>query len=219
MLRPRHYLLQTTSALLGVLGGLGSALTVLALTFYLLLEEEKLRAAFLALIPPGHQAALAATTSEALQTMGGWLRGQTILVLSMLTVISLAMLLLGLPSPFLIGVVGAVGELIPLVGPFAAAFIAIPLAFATQPLWVAITTTVFFVVLSVVEGNFIVPKVMRHSVELPPFFTIVAVIAGATLYGVMGALLAAATRIYLKRLVIPAIQSGQPGNPPPSDSE
>ncbi len=204
------YLVQTTTTVLGVLGGLGSALTVLVLTFYLLLEEKKLSAAFLALVPPQHQSTVEDTTTEALQTMGGWLRGQTILVGSMLVVITLAMMLLGIPNALLIGVVGALGELVPMVGPIAAAVIAVPVAFLTLPIWVGVVTTVFFVVLSILEGNFIVPKVMEKSVDLSPFFTVIAVIAGATLYGVIGALLAvplaAAARIYLKRLVIPAIQ-------------
>lgn len=167
-------------------------------------------AAFLALVPPQHQTAVEETTSEALQTVGGWLRGQTILVSSMFVIITLTMMLLGISNPLLIGVVGALGELVPMVGPIAAAVIAVPVAFLSMPLWVGIVTVVFFVVLAILEGNFIVPKVMEKSVDLSPFFTVLVVIAGATLYGVIGALLAvplaAAARIYLKRLVIPAIQ-------------
>ncbi len=204
------YLWQTTSALLGVLGWLGSALTVLVLVFYMLLEREKLRRAFLALIPPAHQEQVDETTAEALNTMGGWLRGQTILVLLMTTIISIAMALLGFPHPILLGVVGGIGELVPMVGPIAAGFIAVPLAFLIMPLWVAIVAPAFFLMLSIVEGNFIVPRVMQSNVDLPPFFTVVAVLAGATVSGVVGALLAvplaAALRIYLQRLVVPAIQ-------------
>ncbi len=204
------YLWQTTSAVLGVLGLLGSALTVLVLVFYMLLEREKLRTAFLALIPPDHQKQVDETTAEALRKMGGWLRGQTILLLLVTTMISVAMALLGLPHPILLGMVGGVGELIPMVGPIAAGFIAVPLAFLIMPLWVGIVVLVFFLVLSIVEGNIIVPIVMRSNVNLPPFFTVVAVLAGATFSGVVGALLAlplaAALRVYLQRLVVPAIQ-------------
>ncbi len=204
------YLWHTTSALLGVLGWIGSALTVLVLVFYMLLEREKLRATFLALIPPAHQQQVDETTAEALCTMGGWLRGQTILVLLMTTIISIAMALLGFPHPILLGMVGGIGELVPMVGPIAAAFVAVPLAFLIMPLWVAIVALVFFLVLSVVEGNVIVPRVMKSNVDLPPFFTVVAVLAGATLYGPVGALLAlplaAALRVYLRRMVVPAIQ-------------
>lgn len=204
------YLWQTTAALLGALGLLGSALTVLVLVFYMLLERETLRAAFLALIPPAHQERVATATAEALHTMGGWLRGQTILVLLMTTIISIAMALLGLPHPILLGLAGGVGELIPMVGPIAAGLIAVPLAFLIMPPWVGIATLVFFLVLSIVEGNIIVPQVMASHVDLPPFFTVVIVLAGASLSGVVGALLAlplaAALRVYLQRLVVPAIQ-------------
>ena len=208
--RAGHYLWETTSAVLGVLGGLGSALTVLVLTFYMLLEREKLDAAFLSLIPPAQQERVSQATGEALRTMGGWLRGQIILVALMTTIIAGAMALLGLPHPILLGMVGGLGELIPMVGPILAGLIAVPLAFMFMPLWVALTAIVFFLVLSIVEANVIVPKVMESNVNLPPVFTVVAVLAGATLSGVAGALLAlpvaAAMRVYLRRLVVPAIQ-------------
>ncbi|MEO7319550.1 MAG: AI-2E family transporter, partial [Chthoniobacteraceae bacterium] len=205
-----HYLGQTTSAVLGLLGGIGSALTVLVLVFYMLLEREKIGAALLSLIPPAHQPRLREVTGEALRTMGGWLRGQAILVLAMITIVTAAMAALGLPHPFLLGLVGGVGELIPMVGPIAAGLVAAPLAFITMPLWVGIVVVLFFVILSIVEANVVVPKVMKANVDLPPFFTVVAVLAGATLSGVVGALLAlplaAALRVYLRRLVVPAIQ-------------
>jgi predicted PurR-regulated permease PerM len=205
---------KTTSAVLGVLGGIGSALTVLVFAFYILLERETIRTAFLALVPPRHQKRIGETATQALLTMGGWLRGQTILALAMMTLISIAMAALGVPHPILIGIVGGIGELIPMVGPIVAGFVAVPVAFFTMPLWVGIVTIVFFVVLSTVEGNLIVPKVMQKNVELSPFFTVVAVLVGVTLSGLVGALLAiplaSALRVVLKSLVVPAIQKRRP---------
>ena len=205
-----QYLWQTTSALLGVFGGIGSGLTVLVLAFYMLLERDTLRSAFLSFVPPAHQEQLAQTTDEALLTMGHWLRAQAIFVTPMTTLISLAMAALGLPHPLLLGIVGGIGELIPMVGPIAAGWVAVPIAFASMPLWVGIVTLIFFILLSVIEANFIVPKVMEKSVNLSPFTTLVAVLVGATFSGVVGALHAlpvtAALRVYVRRLVVPAIQ-------------
>lgn len=205
-----HYLWQTTTALLGILGGIGSALTVLVLVFYMLLEKGKLRSAFLSFIPPAHQELVAQTTDEALLTMGNWLRAQAILVMAMTALISLAMAALGMPHPLLLGIIGGIGELIPMVGPIAAGWIAVPIAFASMPLWIGIAALVFFILLSVLEGNYIVPKVMEKSVDLSPFTTIVAVLVGGTLAGVFGALLAlpltAALRVYVRQLVLPSIQ-------------
>lgn len=205
-----QYIWQTTSAALSVLGGVGSALTVLVLVFYMLLEREKLRSAFLSFVPPIHQDKIRETTEDALVTMGGWLRAQMILVSAMTAVISLAMASLGLPHPLLLGIIGGIGELIPMVGPIVAGWVAVPIAFAFLPLWVGIGALVFFVLLSIVEANVIVPKVMEQNVNLSPFTTIVAVLAGATLAGVVGALLAlpltAALRVFLQRLAVPVIQ-------------
>jgi predicted PurR-regulated permease PerM len=205
-----NYLWQTTTAVLGVLGGIGAALTVMVLAFYMLLERETIRSACLSLVPPDHQKKFDDTTREALSTMGGWLRGQTLLALAMTALISGAMAVLRIPHPILLGILGGIGELIPMVGPITAGCIAVPLAFFAMPLWVGIVTLVFFVVLSTVEGNLIVPMVMKKNVELSPFFTVVAVLAGVTLFGLLGALVsipvAATFRVYLRRMIIPAIQ-------------
>ncbi len=208
------YLWERSKALLGVLGVVGAGVTVLVLTFYLLISGEKLFGTALLLVVPRHRQRVAKASAEASEVMGYWLRGQAILVTAMTVTIALAMMALGLPHPLLLGLIGGVGELIPMVGPFLAAWIAVPLAFLTMPWWVGVCTAVFFVVLALVEGNFVVPKVMQKNVSLPPAVTIVVVLAGASLFGVIGALLAvpitAATRVYLKWFVIPAIEGERP---------
>nr|MDQ3397892.1 AI-2E family transporter [Deinococcota bacterium] len=193
-----------------VLGGLVSLLTVLVLTFYIILAEKALKQTFLSIIPPQHQTSISDTLGEAGSKMGGWLRGQLILAGITAVVISAGMWLLGMPYPLLLGLIGGIGNLIPLLGSFLAGLVAVPIALLTKPVWVLIAVIVFFVVLGQVEGNWLAPRIMASQVELSPLSSILALLVGIALLGVVGALLAvplaAGLRIILIRLVVPAIQ-------------
>jgi predicted PurR-regulated permease PerM len=204
------YAAETTTAIFGVLGGLVSLLTVLVLTFYIILAEKPLKQTFLSIIPPQHQTSISDTLGEAGSKMGGWLRGQLILAGITAVVISAGMWLLGMPYPLLLGLIGGIGNLIPLLGSFLAGLVAVPIALLTKPVWVLIAVIVFFVVLGQVEGNWLAPRIMASQVELSPLSSILALLVGIALLGVVGALLAvplaAGLRIILIRLVVPAIQ-------------
>ncbi|MBW3622418.1 MAG: AI-2E family transporter [Armatimonadetes bacterium] len=207
------YVFQTAAAVFGILGAFFSTFTVLVLTFYMTLEKRDIRSFFLSLISIRQRDEVSAALAEAGEKMGGWLRGQLTLAMIVTAVISIAMLLLGIPYAMLLGLIGGVAELIPMLGPFAAGAIAIPVAYATQPTWVFIATLVFFIVLSQVEGNWLAPRIMQSSVGLSPLTSILVLLSGAALLGVVGALisvpLAAGFRVFLIRLVVPAIRRAQ----------
>jgi predicted PurR-regulated permease PerM len=210
-----QYALQTTAAVFGVLGGILSSVIVLFLIFYISLEKQGITNTFFSFIPPKHHPPVRRALSEAGSKMGGWLRGQLILGGIVLVVISATMALLGMPYPLLLGLIGGIAEVVPLLGPSVAAIVAVPIALATKPLWVVIVVIAFFVVFTQLEGNWLVPRVMQSQVDLTPLTTIVALLVGASLLGVVGALLAvpvaAAIRVLVIRLVVPAIQkSGHP---------
>jgi predicted PurR-regulated permease PerM len=216
------YAVQTTAAVFGVLGTLFSALTVVVLTFYLLNYKEDLSQSFQNFIPPQHREKVMATVSEAGQRMGGWLRGQLILGGVVTAIISILMWVLGMPYPLLIGLIGGIGELVPLLGPFVAGLVSVPIALVTQPTWVVIVLVVFFLVFSQVESNFLMPMIMGSQVHLKSITTIIALLIGGSLLGVLGALLAipvtAALRIFMIRLVIPAVKRAY-GQPPEETPE
>lgn len=211
-----NYTWRTATAVFGVLGGVLSSLTVLVLTFYLLLEKEGVGHAFFSIIPRRRRRAISDALSEAGDRMGGWLRGQLMLAAIVVAVVSVVMWLLGMPYPLLLGLIGGIAELIPMLGPFVAGLIAVPIALLTMPMWVTISAIIFFVVLSQVEGNWLAPRIMQSQVCLSPLTTIVALLAGAGLLGVVGALLAvplaAGLRIILIRLAVPAIQQTGQGH-------
>lgn len=203
------YAFQTIAAVFGVLGGLVSTLTVMVLTFYILHEKEGIGQSFMTLISPQQHDRVKVAFSEAGNRMGGWLRGQLVLAGIVTAIVSVGMWALGIPYPLLLGLIGGIAELIPMLGPFAAGAIAIPIAFISHPTWVGVATLVFFVVLSQVEGNWLAPRIMQSSVGLSPLTSILALLSGAALLGVVGALLsvplAAGLKSIIVRLVVPAL--------------
>jgi predicted PurR-regulated permease PerM len=215
--RLSSYLWSTTRTVFGVLGGLFSLVTILILTFFFSISKDGITQTFTSLIPPSAQSTILTVTHRAAQRMGGWLRGQLLLAL-IITITTIAgMALLGVPYAVLIGIVGGVGELLPMVGPYLAAVPAILIVFATgAALWKIILVLIFFAILSQVENYILSPKIMERHVELAPITTILALLIGGSLLGLVGALLAiplaAAGRVLLLELIVPAIQrSGRSG--------
>jgi hypothetical protein len=101
----------------------------------------------------------------------------------------LACALLGVPAPLLLGLVAALTEAIPLVGPLLGAIPAVLLAATVSPELAVIVAGVYLV-LQVIEGNVLVPIVMRNTIGISPFLVILSLLVGGTVGGFAGALLA-----------------------------
>jgi predicted PurR-regulated permease PerM len=132
-----------------------------------------------------------------------WVRGQLILMGAMGIATGIAYSILGLPSALLLALVAAVTEAIPIVGPLLGAIPAILVAATVSP-ELALVVAGIYVVLQIVEGNVLVPLVMRNTIGISPFLVIVSVLVGATAGGIIGALfavpVAAAVVVLLERL-------------------
>ncbi len=118
---------------------------------------------------------------------------------------------LGVPYAALIAGLGGLGEMIPMVGPYTAFIPALIIVLVVgAPLWKIIVVIIFFIALIQVEGLVLAPKVMQRAVELAPVTTVMSLIIGGALYGLVGALLsvpvAAGGRVFLYEVVFPAIE-------------
>lgn len=204
-----RYVLGSVGPVFGFFGGVLSTLTVFVITYFLLAARESIRKGFLSLVPPRQVEKTDQTLQKMGQTMGGWLRGQLVLAGIVGGSTAIAMLILGVPYPYVIAVVGAIAELVPMAGPLVAAVPAVLLTLG-GPLWKLIVALIFFIALSVIEGNIIGPKVMQKSVGLTPLLTIIALLVGASLLGIVGALLAipiaAAFQVLFTEVIAPSIR-------------
>lgn len=174
---------------LGVFGGLLTLLLTLLITFYLVVDGERVRAYLLSFLSEGSLAEAYRVTDAIGARMGGWLLGQIELSTAIGLASAIALLLIGIPSALLLAVVAAVAELIPLIGPWIAAIPAVVVAFTQDPLK-ALFTIIAYVIIQQLESNLLAPRIMGRAVRLHPLAVILALLAGASLFGIIGALVA-----------------------------
>ena len=168
-----------------------SVVSVLALVYFWLTEHARLQRFALALVPRDRRAGAREAWNEIETRLGSWVRGQLILMGTMGVLTGAAYWALGLEGALLLGVIAGLAEAIPIVGPVLGAIPALVVAALTgRPELVAVVALVY-VVIQLVEGNVLVPLVMRNTVGIPPFLVLTSVLAGAAIGGIIGALLAA----------------------------
>jgi len=180
-----------------------SLATVVAIVFFWLLEHARLQRFALAFLPAERRAGVREGWNEVENRLGMWVRGQLILMGAMGLATGVVYTLLGLPSALLLAFVAALTEAIPIVGPLLGAIPAILVAATVSP-ELALVVAGIYVLLQIVEGNVLVPLVMRNTIGISPFLVIVSVLVGAAAGGIVGALfavpVAAAIVVLLERL-------------------
>jgi predicted PurR-regulated permease PerM len=188
------------TALWGFVGGVFGVVTILILTFYLLVEADALRSSFLQLFPRRRRAAVARTLSEITVKVSAWLGGQLLLAGIIGTSSAIGLGLLGAPYFFVLALISAIGELIPVVGPILAAIPAVLVAW-TESARLAVFVLIFFIAQQQVENHLLVPKVMERQVGVSAVTVIVALLIGGSLLGIVGALLAVPSAAILQVVV------------------
>jgi predicted PurR-regulated permease PerM len=179
-----------------------SVATLLTIVYFWLVEHARLQRFALAFLPAERRASARDAWNEIENRLGMWVRGQLTLMASIGVATGTAYFLLGVPSALLLGLVAAVMEMIPIVGPLLGAVPAILVAATVSP-ELAIVVAGVYVLVQFVEGNVLVPYVMRNTIGLSPFLVIVSLLIGAAAGGVIGALfavpVAAAVLVVLER--------------------
>jgi predicted PurR-regulated permease PerM len=184
-------------AVTGVLGGVVGLLTILILTFYLLVEAGQLRALFLRLFPVHQRQRVDSASQEIGVKVSAWLGGQMLLAGIIGATSAIGLYLLGIPFFYVLALLSAIGELIPVVGPVLAAIPAIAVA-STVSMQKVLLVLIFFVVQQQVENHVLVPKVMERQVGVSAVTVIVALLIGGNLLGIIGAILAVPTAAILQ---------------------
>ncbi len=187
-------------AVVGVVGGLFGLLTILILTFYILIEADSLRSTMLHLFPARDRARVDAVSRDITIKVSAWLGGQLLLGAIIGTTSAIGLWLLGIPFFYVLALVSGVGELIPVVGPVLSAIPAVAIA-ATVSLNKVLFVILFFVVQQQFENHVLVPKVMQRQVGVSPVTVIVALLIGGKLLGIVGAILAVPTAAILQVVV------------------
>ena len=196
-------------AVRGVLGGIIGFLTILIVTFYLLVDSWTIHRTFLRLFPFGERARVDAITRAITVKVSAWLGGQLFLAGVIGLTSAIGLWALGIPFFYVLALIAAIGELIPVVGPILAAVPAVAVALTVSP-QAALFVVIFFVVQQQFENHILVPKVMSRQVGVSAVVVIVALLIGGNLLGIVGALLAVPTAAILQVLVMEIIEMRDP---------
>ncbi|CAN5540877.1 AI-2E family transporter [soil metagenome] len=173
----------------GVFNGLLSFVTILVLTFLMLLRGPELCRGALGLVPERHRERVRVVAADGARAVSGYMFGN--LVISVVAGVSTLIFLLvaGVPYAGVIAVWVAFADLIPLVGATLGAIPTILVAFLhSTPAGIA--AIVFYVVYQQFENHVLQVTVMSRTVDVNPLTVLVSVLAGIELFGFLGALLA-----------------------------
>ena len=177
--------------------------TVLTLVFFWLLEHARLQRYVLAYLPGRRRAGARTAWNEIEARLGLWVRGQLALMGAIGLAAASAYWLLGVPGPLLLGLIAAIAEAIPIVGPLLGAIPAVVVAATVSP-ELALAVAGVYAVLQLIEGSVLVPLVMRNAIGISPFLVLVSLLIGGAAGGLVGAMVAvpvaAAVEIVLSRL-------------------
>jgi predicted PurR-regulated permease PerM len=196
-------------ALQGAAGIVGALATVLILPYYLLIESDWMHAAFIQLFARERRPQIARLSRDVTIKVGAWLSGQMLLSLIIGSTAALGLWLLGVPYFYVLALICAIGELIPVIGPILAAIPAVLVALMASP-QTSIWVIVYFTAQQFIENHFLVPRVMERQVGLSSVTVIAALLIGTELLGIVGALLAVPTAAIIQVLLQEYVASDRP---------
>ena len=202
-------LFQVTSMAAFVLSVVANTVLVLVAGGFLAAQPELYRTGALKLVPPEQRPVVGETLDDAGAALKQWLLGQLISMAIVGTLTGLGLWLIGVPAPLALGLIAAIAEFIPVIGPILGAIPAVLLAASMDPATVAWTIGIFAVVQQL-ESNMITPLIQRRMVSLPPVVTVFSILCFGLLFGPLGLLFAAplavvsyvlVTRLYIRELL------------------
>ena len=188
-----NFLSQLFGGVLGVgaavIGGIFQAFTVLVLTLFLLGSLPRVKQAAYAIVPASRRPRVISLSEEIMRRTGSYAIGQVAVATINAVCSWIMMVIVGIPYAAVLAVaVGFLG-LIPMVGATIGAALVCLVAVFDEPKK-AIIAAIYYVVYQQIENYLVAPKIMQRTVSVPGAVTVVAALAGGTLLGVLGALLA-----------------------------
>jgi predicted PurR-regulated permease PerM len=175
-----------------VINLLGLLFLTPVVTFYLLRDWPKVLASVDRILPRDHAATIRALARESNAAVAGYLRGQGLVCLCLGTTYAVGLTLVGLQFGIVIGLIAGLISFIPFVGTLVGAFLSVGMALAQfPPDWMGVVkVALVFVLGNLLESNLLSPKLVGDRVGLHPVWIMFALLAGGSLFGFTGVLLA-----------------------------
>ena len=203
------------------------------IAFYFLVDLPKIKRGLRAVIPSRRRAEIERVMEKIGQAIGGFFRGQLLVALVVGVASALALWMVGLPFWAVVGLISGIFNLIPLIGPFIAGIVAVLIAFTTgvevggllnlEAGWpLAIGSAVALLTVQQLDNHILSPNIVARTVNLHPVTVMLGLLAGGTLLGLWGLLLAVPVLASIKivllhvwdtRMQWPPVDPSAPGPP------
>lgn len=184
----------------GLFGNIVASFTLLVVSFYLLIGRKNLEVNLTSLMGEKGANKIIVIIWKVEERLGAWVRGQVALALTIGLSTFIGLMLLGIPYTFPLAILAGILEIVPTIGPILSAIPAILVALTISP-FLALAVTALYFGIQQLEGHIVVPLVMKRVVGMPPLVTIIAILMGAKLAGIGGALLAVPTVVTIESVL------------------
>ncbi len=169
-------------------GAVVAVSVVLVLAFFLVAEKTALVKAIAFVAPAEYQPFVMQVSVKIRERLGAWLRGQLLLMLAVFVLTYLVLSILGVPYALILALLAGLFEVIPFIGPWLSAIPGVVLALSLSPLH-ALLTAGAYMLIQMIENNFLVPKIMQKVSGLNPIISLLAVLISWRIGGLAGVIL------------------------------
>jgi predicted PurR-regulated permease PerM len=199
---------EVVSAGSAVFGALTDSLIVIVLTVYFVVNMPRIRTALYRLVPHTRRPRAILIGDEVFAKVGAYVLGNALISVITGAATFIWLIAFGVPYPLLLAIFVAVLDLVPIVGSTIAGVVVAAVAL-TVSLPICIATIVFFVAFRLIEDYLLVPRIIGRVVKVPALITVVAVLIGGALLGIVGALvaipIAAALQLLTQEVLYPRL--------------
>ncbi len=189
------------SLIINTFSGIFTFVTVIVLSFYLLLERPHLH---LKLYWFTKDKNIIKKTKKILKSLeeqlGGWVRAELILMTIIGVMTYIGLILLSVPYALPLALCAGLLEILPNLGPTIATVPSLIIASIYSGPVVAIAVIILYIIIQQLENNIIVPRVMKQNADVNPLVSIVSILIGFKVYGVIGGLLAVPSYIIMRTI-------------------
>jgi predicted PurR-regulated permease PerM len=184
---------------INTLTAITAIVSVIFMVAYMLIDGDRLRNMILLLFPAEQRAARSATIRRLSRRMSHWLGAQLILALIVGLATFVGLVALRIPYAIPLALLATIGEMIPVIGPILGAIPVLLIAITLSP-WQFWGALALAILIQQAENYLLVPRLMGSRVSISPLAVFIAFLVGASLYGIVGALLAVPSAVIIQIL-------------------
>lgn len=185
---------------ISLFGNILSILTVLIFAFYILLIRDRLDENLEMLFGSVNAKRFVEILNKVESKLGGWSRGQLLLMLIIGVITYVGLLILGIPYALPLALLAGIFEIVPFIGPIIAAIPAVILGFSISP-FLGFATLALTVLIQQLENYVFVPKIMEKSTGVSPIIVLIALAIGYKLAGITGTIISVPVVIIIQTLI------------------